>query len=309
LNEVIFNKAYYIKLGSGGKWFESSLREKKIRIGWPNIPIRLIQYRDWDSIHPLNRQSCTDDGSATRDSNALKNIIEADDKTLFVTFENSCLYWCKAQQNKILLHEDGISKYRLVDGEWSNKDISGSVLSLNRISGKLTKTQRFSGTSCAVKEIDTLKRLINCQTSLLYKNIQSQKGKLINSIETAIKELHWKDFELLVDLIFRDSGWRRVSVLGESMKFMDLDLIDPITLDRYQVQVKSSSTKAIFLDYLKDFDDSNYRRLYYIVHSPNKDLKELKLDTDKDVEIWFAKEISEKVLNHGMLDWLIDKIN
>jgi hypothetical protein len=27
-------------------------------------------------------------------------------------------------------------------------------------------------------------------------------------------ELHWKDFETLFDLPFRDSGWVRVSVLG-----------------------------------------------------------------------------------------------
>jgi hypothetical protein len=51
-----------------------------------------------------------------------------------------------------------------------------------------------------------------------------------------------------------------------------------------------------------------FRRLFYIVHSPSKDLKELDLNTDKEVELWFAKEISEKVLNHGLLEWLIDKI-
>jgi hypothetical protein len=33
--EIIrFIKAYYSKLGRGGKWEESSIRENKARIGW-----------------------------------------------------------------------------------------------------------------------------------------------------------------------------------------------------------------------------------------------------------------------------------
>jgi hypothetical protein len=108
LDEVIFTKAYYIKLGAGHKWFESSIRENKIRFGWGNIPIDLIKNKDWGKIYPLNRQSSTDYGSTTRDSNALKNIIEADEKTMFITFENSCLYWCKARQD-VIVDQDDIS--------------------------------------------------------------------------------------------------------------------------------------------------------------------------------------------------------
>jgi hypothetical protein len=48
----------------------------------------------------------------------------------------------------------------------------------------------------------------------------------------------------LVDLVFRQAGWQRLSVLGETMKFTDMDLLEPVTGDQYQVQVKSAATLA-----------------------------------------------------------------
>jgi len=51
----------------------------------------------------------------------------------------------------------------------------------------------------------------------------------------AIEQLHWKDYETLVDLVFRDTGWIRVSILGQQVKGYDLELREPITQDKYQV--------------------------------------------------------------------------
>lgn len=73
---------------------------------------------------------------------------------------------------------------------------------------------------------------------------------------------HWKDFEILVDLIFRNAGWRRVSVVGESLKFVDMELEEPITGEQYQVQVKSDATIADFKEYAEQFTERDFRKLY-----------------------------------------------
>jgi len=303
---VEFEKAYFIKLGSSGKWAKNCFETNRIRIGWNNIPVNLIRQKEWEEIYRINRITAKDDGSATRDSNALKNIIEANETTIFITFENSVMFWAKPS-DIITIDEDDISKFRIVDGSWSNKDVSGNLLFINKLPGAITKVQRFSGTSCSVRDIDILRRLINCQTNEYFKNICKAKEELEKSIENAIKILHWKDFELLVDLIFRETGWKRISALGESMKFVDLELKDPITDDLYQVQVKSATTKKQFKKYVTDFDNENYRRLFYIVHTCDDDIRDHSLLEGKDVEVWTVKEISIAVVKYGLVEWVIEK--
>lgn len=303
---VEFEKAYFIKLGSCSKWAKNCFETNRIRIGWKNIPINLIRQKEWEEIYRINRITAKDDGSATRDSNALKNIIEANEKTIFITFENSVMFWSKPS-NINTVDEDDISKFRLVDGSWSNKDVSGNLLYINKLPGAITKVQRFSGTSCSVRDVEILRRLINCQTSEYYKNICKAKEVLEKSIEISIKDLHWKDFELLVDLIFRETGLKRISVLGESMKFVDLELKHPITGDLYQVQIKSATTKKQFQKYVMDFDSDNYRRLFYVVHTCDDDITDHSLLEGKDVEVWTVKEIAIAVVKYGLVEWVIEK--
>ncbi len=45
------------------------------------------------------------------------------------------------------------------------------------------------------------------------------------------------------------------------MKYVDMELEDPITGDRYQVQVKSQSTLQEFNEYSKKFSEREYRKL------------------------------------------------
>lgn len=303
---IKFNKAYFIKLGASGKWAKDSFENNRIRIGWKRIPLNLLQQKDWGEIYRLNRLTAKDDGSATRDSNTLKNIIEADDSSIFITFENSVMFWAKAS-DAITVDEDDISKYRLVKDSWSNKDINGNILYINKLPGGITKVQRFSGTSCAVKDVDILLRIINCQTNEYYRKINKAKLELEKTLENAIKDLHWKDFELLVDLIFRETGWQRISVLGESMKFVDLELKCPITEDLYQVQVKTETTKKEFLKYINDFDNNIYRRLFYVVHTCKDDIADISLLQGKDIEVWTVKEIAKAVVKYGLVDWVAGK--
>ncbi|MBL8705215.1 MAG: hypothetical protein JNM30_10240 [Rhodospirillales bacterium] len=53
-----------------------------------------------------------------------------------------------------------------------------------------------------------------------------------------ITQLHWVNFESMVDLIFARSGWQRVSRLGETQADVDLVLALPTTGQRAFVKVK-----------------------------------------------------------------------
>jgi hypothetical protein len=130
---------------------------------------------------------------------------------------------------------------------------------------------------------------------------------LIKSVENGIRKLHWKDFETFVDLVFRESGWRRLSMVGGTMKFTDLELEDPITRDKYQVQIKSQATWEDFERYATQFNRQLHRKLYFVVHSPDKKLATLN-ELPHDVELILPNQLSEMVVRLGLVDWLMSHI-
>ena len=54
-----------------------------------------------------------------------------------------------------------------------------------------------------------------------------------------IQGLHWRDFELLAELVMTQGGWRRVSATGGVQMAIDIELELPLTRERALVQVKS----------------------------------------------------------------------
>ena len=267
MQSVNFKNAYYIKLGRGGEWEESSIQENKVRIGWKVWSVGEINLRNWDKLKQKYRKTYKSNSSATADMNALKTIVESTSDDIWITFHTSYLWWCRAGKPGIF--EDKISKYRKVDGKWYNCDISGQPLILNQIPGSISKIQRFAGTICKVKEVEDLKRLLNNQPSEAHQEISRAKNELIEEVEKGLKGLHWKDFETLVDLAFRNAGWRRTSIIGETMKFVDMELEEPITGDLYQVQVKSAATIDDFKKYAQNFSSSGSFILWFIAQMQN----------------------------------------
>ena len=299
---VDFKRAYYIKLGEKGKYEQSAISESKLIIGYGGQSLQDINSGNWVKIREQLRQG-QPSGVATKDLNALRLICESTSEDLWITFFQGMMWWCRLGPKEVFQGDK--SKYRLVDGKWSNQDICRNILEINGIPGDLSKIQRFQGTVCKVRALETLRRLVNNESSPEYKEIAKCETDLINSVEKGIKKLNWKDFETFVDLVFRESGWRRLSMRGGTMKFMDLELEDPITKEKYQVQIKSKATREEFDYYAKQFNPKQpLRWFYFVVHSPNEELKALQ-NPWPNVKLIGPGQLSEMVVRLGLVNWLM----
>ena len=305
MERISFQQAFYIKLGRNGMWEESSIAESKLRIGWSQQNLSDINSGNWQKIKEELSEESANKGAVTRDLNAIRLICESTPEDVWITFSRSRMWWCRPGSS--MIGEDEISKYRQAKGQWSDRDINGNRLLISWLPGDLSKTRGFRGTACRVEEIDTLQRILNDEPSPEFREIEKSRESLVCGVEKGLRKLHWKDFETFVDLLFRASGWRRLSMLGETMKFVDLELEDPITGDRYQVQIKSSATWQDFQRYSDEFDGQGFRKLYFVVHSPDKQLMAAESQRH-GVELVLPTRLSQMTVDLGLVGWLMHRI-
>jgi hypothetical protein len=92
-------------------------------------------------------------------------------------------------------------------------------------------------------------------------------------------------------------------------KSIDLDLISPITSERYGVQVKSKANRALFEHYRNDRlkDMQGFTRFYFAVHTPSTDLLKVSDDADGNVELLLPSTIAHLAVQYGLTKWIIDK--
>ncbi|MBA7532258.1 hypothetical protein ES705_24484 [subsurface metagenome] len=195
--------------------------------------------------------------------------------------------------------------------KWSCTDVNGYELRTDRLRGSLVSIQAFQGTICSVKDAEYVINKINGKTPDYVEKAHKTLRKLSNRLEEVIKHLDWKDFEILIDLIFRQAGWQRVSNIGGSQKTIDLDLISPVTKRRYAVQVKSQADLATFKNYMDEFKDmQGYYQIYFAVHSPSENLKSYSSKEESEtfkVELLLPHRIAELALKLGLTNWILDK--
>ena len=307
-NKLINPKnVYYIKLGRSGEWEKDCLEvSQTIKIGYREVPDKLCRQGKWDEVQKIMQGIRDDVGAATRDKNQVHTFYESDEQVLWVTFFGDRLYWCFSKSDITILPDK--SKSRPVIGQWSSNDILGKPLQKTQLSGALLRMQGFRGTICKVKELKYLVEKINGVVHPEIENTLLAKAEFEGKIESLIRKLTWKDFELLVDLLFRQAGWQRMATLGKTEKTIDLDLYSPITDERILVQVKSSANLSKlqnFSEGISDFQD--YDRAYFLVHTPSNDLIQSKIQDD--VEVWLPSDIARRVVMFGLAEWIINKVS
>lgn len=306
MSSADFTNAFYIKLGRAGAWEADSIETGKLRLGWREQSIEDINACRWEFIEGQLRaeRKGKPAGVATTDFNGLKMICESVTEDVWVTFYQAKLWWARLTG---CVEQDEMSKFRRTANPWSDRAANGRLLVINDIPGKISQLQGFRGTVCRVRYPELLRRTLNGTRSDLATAISDQRARLAEHLTNAIKELHWKDFEILVDLVFRNAGWVRVSVLGQHAKAYDLELREAITGDRYVVQVKSRAGASELQATIGSFSAEDYRRIFFVVHSPRKDLIDSN-DIPEHVEIVSPERLAELAMDAGLAGWIEEKV-
>ncbi|HCL65083.1 MAG TPA: hypothetical protein DIC56_09635 [Rhizobium sp.] len=303
MTAVTASHLYYIKLGRGGDWEAESLRDGVLRFGYREAPHDLCVRGDWQGVWEAMKTIRGDAGAATRDVNQIRAYYEADEHSIFITFVGGLLYWCRPS-GPVELLDDRSHRRQTAEG-WRNTSVNGTLLSTDRLSGRLLKVQMFRGTICDVRAGDYLLRKLSDQLSPEVAAAEEAERALMTAIVDLMRLLTWQDFELLVDLVFSTSGWRRVSQVGRTQKTVDLELILPSTAERAFVQVKSQATSAALNDYVARLAEADaYDRMFFVWHTGNI----AEESSRAGVILLGPQKLSRMVLDAGLSSWLREKV-
>jgi hypothetical protein len=302
---VVADKAYFIKLGRGGQWEEGCLRDGVLRFGYREASHEACLAGRWDEVRDFWLKARDDKGAATRDTNQIRIYYEAGPDALFVTFHGGLLYWCRAQPGVTVDPADDTRVRQTVDG-WHSTSLGGEPLRTDRLSGALLRVQGFRGTICAVEQLSYLLGRINDELAPAVKIADEARASYLTAIEELIGLLTWQDFELLIDLIFASSGWRRLGSLGKTQKSVDLELQLPTTGEIAFIQVKSEASTSTLQEYLQRFSSyEKYDRMFFAWHKGSVE----RPAEATDVVLLDRARIASMALDAGLASWLRDKVS
>lgn len=298
----------YIKLGEGGSWFDRCIREDWLELGYRTVPHQLAEAGDWAAIEDL---LVSQDGRSRSKARSfvreVRDFYTLGSDCLWVTIGNGRLWWGFAEAEVHEVEGPGRgSRGRRMIGCWHDEDVLGQRLDLSRLSTRLSKVSAYQQTICTVgAEEYLLRRLNGVEEPVVARALSARQSLTATAIEL-IQALDWRDFEVLVDLIFANSGWRRVSAVGGSSQ-ADTDLIleQVVTGERAFVQVKSSASNATFTNYVERFErDPTFQRMFFICHSPSSSLRP---PADTMIDVWLGERLAGQAIRAGLFDWLIEK--
>jgi hypothetical protein len=305
--EIQPSRVRYIKLGDGGRWEQECLDKRIIRLGFGSSRVDRFHLCDagrWEELAETFIAEGKDRGTATRFTNETRLFFEDDGSTLWLTFVGEQLWWGFMDTARAKPHQDGKGVWRSIASGWRSKDLNGAALTKERLSGALAKLAAYRGTSCRVDCEGYAVRRINGQkipeVERAIRVLEETKLAVID----LMKLLGDRDFEMLVDLVFSTSGWRRQGTVGKTQKTLDLDLVLPSTGERAFVQVKSKTTSAELAEYVgKIADLGPYDRMFYVYHSGEA------FTDDERVIVLTPVKLADLVLDAGLMTWLVRKVS
>lgn len=298
----------YIKLGQGGAFARECIAAGELGLSFAKVPHELCARGDWAAVKQELLKHARTPGAASRQHGELRDFYTLDADALWITFADGLLWWTFAAPEVAWRKElsGRLPRRRGALGGWRCHDIAGAPLRTRDLNARLTCVAGFRGTICKVAEAKYLLDRINGKADPLQLEAENARQSLRALAARLIQRLHPKEFEILVDLVFHASGWRRVSALGETLKDLDLLIEQAATGERAFVQVKSRATPAVLRDYVERFAGyPDCSRMFFVCHSPSPAQR---LVTPPDgVELWFVETLADKALRSGLLDWLIER--
>lgn len=295
----------YIKLGRGGCWVDASLDRGELHFGFKDVPHEIALQGDRQEIRSFYLSQGRTEGVATSFAREVMDFYFLPTTALWITFARDRLWWCFADPEVFPLERSGHQGARMrrtLDG-WHDCDRFGRQLRLDTLSTRLTKTAAFRATICKVEARDYLLRRLNGDEDPAVDRLRLAQETLLRSIEELVCGLHWRDFEILTDLVFARLGWQRVSVLGETMADVDIVLEQPVTREKGVVQVKSKAGRPELNAFVAAATAMGCARAWFVVHTPSSELD----SPSSTIEVWSVLQIARVVQQAGLVEWLIDR--
>jgi hypothetical protein len=152
--------------------------------------------------------------------------------------------------------------------------------------------------------LEYVKRKINGRDSVAGESARNAVESVHSAVRAAVRSLSARDFEILVDLITREAGWRRLDELGGKQKGVDLVVREPLTERTMIVSVKSAARRSdldVHLESLRDSYPNAHHRVLAI-HHPPKDFQ-----VPARWTLWNDDVIASKAVQLGLADWVVDR--
>ncbi len=106
-----------------------------------------------------------------------------------------------------------------------------------------------------------------------------------------------------MELIISRAGLKRVGVAGKNEVTIDLVLNNPVTDERWIVQVKSETNQKQFESYLEEYKEINQNvgkcKMIYAFHTGKVE------NVAENVLLWDINKLSKLVIDNGLVDWVL----
>jgi hypothetical protein len=170
--------------------------------------------------------------------------------------------------------------------------------------GTVGAVSGFRGTIAEPRHSTAILRAIRGERSPELAEYRDQRKTYLQVVARLIPLLHWRDFELLVDLLFSRAGWVRNSTLGRTLETVDLEVEHPETSERAFVQVKAVANQRSLNEYVRKHSGLRRDYMFFVVHTPGGKLTSLR----SDVKIWADAHLAELVVRRGLADWVAERV-
>jgi hypothetical protein len=215
------NSVRYVKNGKQGQWWGAARANRQVHLGWKPVPKELLLKPDFPRIKQVLK-------SPVQDFNALQTLLDSPSKHVWITFEEGSMWWCTVLDGANV-NPDGESDSKgnfwlVCDRPWTNRSLTGELLSRADLPGIVTTVAGFKGTVCTPKARPQILRVIKGQKDPDVVKAAAARKKYKRAVEKLVTRLTWQDFEQLIDLILNRTGWARISTLGGPLQGIDLEV-------------------------------------------------------------------------------------
>lgn len=300
-------KVKFIRLGRGSCNADYCIKNKKITFGFSSDK-NLIFWNSLKNQRILDEEIKTElkkqGENVSVGFRQCKDFFNDDGDVLWITSFNTALHFGFSDGANAYTSLDNVTQKSMQFG-WLSKDLKGNQLLISGLNGGITKTLSYQGTICDFSEVYA-KLLINrilCIPNPRRVETEKAYNDLIERSKPLIQAFTPKDFELLVELIISRAGLKRMGVAGKNEETIDLVLNNPITDERWIVQVKSDTNQNEFEKYLKAYIEISQNvekcRMIYAFHTGKVK------NADKNVLLWDINKLSKLVVDNGLVDWVL----